>query len=259
MALELCVTESYEALSLRAAEVIGDEIARSPNIVVLAATGRTPLQAYKHLGDACDSAAFDTTRMTVVQLDEYVGVAADDRRALIGWSKRVLIDPLHVDDGRVVSFHGADGDPEERCRTYDATIKARGGVDLAILGLGPNGHLGFNEPPSRPSDTTRIVRLTEASIESNASYWGSVDDVPTHAMTAGMDVILAARRILLLVSGSHKREILRRTLDGEATPDVPASYLREAANVTVIADRDAWPGDDLETTAAAETAIDVLA
>src|SRR5205807_8145018 len=117
-----------------------------------------------------------------------------------------------------------------------------GGYDLSVLGLGPNGHLGFNEPPCDAEVPTRMVELTEASIESNTHYWGGRERVPRRAVTAGMAQLLAARQTLLVVSGAHKREILLRAVIGPITPDVPASYLQQVANVTVLADRAAWSG-----------------
>ena len=139
---------------------------------------------------------------------------------------------------RLVRFHANASDPNADCRDFESHLAGWGGIDLAVLGLGPNGHLGFNEPPSPADAPTRVVELTAESLESNAPYWNGLE-VPRRAITAGMDLILASRRVLLLVSGEHKRGILRRTLLGPITPDVPASLLRHA-NLTVIADRAAW-------------------
>ena len=128
-------------------------------------------------------------------------------------------------------------DPEGACRAYDRALQAAGGFDLAVLGLGPNGHLGFNEPPCGREAPTRVVSLTPQSVESNARYWGGPEQVPRRALTAGMAVLLTARRILLLAAGESKADILRRTLEGPINPDVPASYLQTVPGVTVIADR----------------------
>jgi glucosamine-6-phosphate deaminase len=127
------------------------------------------------------------------------------------------------------------------CAAYDEAVRQAGGIDLSILGLGQNGHLGYNEPPADQRSPTRAVTLTPESIRTGAAYWGSEENVPTRALTAGMTVLLAARATLLLVSGAHKREILHRTVTERPTPDVPASYLQRAAAVTVIADLEAAP------------------
>jgi glucosamine-6-phosphate deaminase len=134
-------------------------------------------------------------------------------------------------------------DLTEMCCAYDEAVAQEGGLDLSVLGLGPNGHLGFNEPPADPDSSTRVVTLSPESVTSNARYWGASDRVPRKAVTAGMRVLLAARHTVLVVSGAHKRDILRRALVGPETPDVPASFLRRAAGVTVVADRAAAPAD----------------
>jgi glucosamine-6-phosphate deaminase len=239
--MRLDIVDDYEALSASAARFIADEIARLAAPVVLAATGSTPVGAYTLLGSRYAAGELDTSSLTVVQLDEYAGIGADDWRSLFAWTERAVVGPLGVPLARVVRFEDAGADPAASCRAYAASVRTLGGIDLAVLGLGPNGHLGFNEPPAGPSATTRVVPLSAASIASNAHYWGSRSHVPEHALTAGMDIILAARKILLLVSGAHKADVLRRTLEEEISDDLPATHLRGAPDVTVIADRAAWP------------------
>jgi glucosamine-6-phosphate deaminase len=153
---------------------------------------------------------------------------------------RILIDPLEIDPRRVISFGDLQRDPAGVCLQHARSLQATG-IDLAVLGVGPNGHLGFNEPPSEPSSSTRIVDLTPASVASNARYWGSPSRVPARAVTVGMDAILASRTILLLVSGTGKVDILRRTLESPTSATNPASLLRLAPEVIVLADRAAWP------------------
>jgi glucosamine-6-phosphate deaminase len=143
---------------------------------------------------------------------------------------------MQIPDINVVRLPGDAPDPKAVCAAYERAVEAAGGIDLAVLGLGPNGHLGFNEPPSDPRSPTRIVDLTEESVESNARYWGGRERVPRQALTAGMSVMLAARHILLVASGERKADILQRALQGPVTAAVPASYLQQAPHVTVIAD-----------------------
>ncbi len=198
---------------------------------------------YQELGERRHQGGLDASGLRVFQLDEYLGLGPDDHRSLYGWTIRSFVEPLGLPVANLVRLRGDASDPAAACLAYEEAVNAAGGIDLAILGLGPNGHLGFNEPPVDPDAATRIVELSEKSIESNGRYWGACDQVPRRAMTAGMSVILAARRTLLVVSGAHKRDILRRTIDGPVTADVPASYLRLSPDVTVIADTAAW-GDD---------------
>jgi glucosamine-6-phosphate deaminase len=168
-----------------------------------------------------------------------VGLEPDDRRSLFGWMRRSFLSPLRIDADRVDRLPLA-GDLVDACAAFDRRL-ASAPLDLAILGLGTNGHLGFNEPPSTADAPTRVVELTPATIDANSHYWGEVSDVPGTAVTMGMRQLLAARTIVLLVSGDRKRGIVHRALDGPVGPAVPASFLQTAeGDVTVIVDRAAW-------------------
>jgi len=235
------VTRDYEALSLTAADAIAVTVQRKPDALLLLATGDTPMGAYRILAERHARGELDTSRLRVAQLDEYAGLAHGDRRSLYGWMERSFLMPLGVPGTGTIRLD-ASLPPAEACGAYDAAVAAAGGFELAILGLGPNGHLGFNEPPVQHDAPTRLVPLTPASIVSNARYWGDEDDVPREALTCGMASMLQARQILLVVSGPHKREILSRTLDEPPSPDVPASWLQQApGDVVVLADQDARP------------------
>jgi glucosamine-6-phosphate deaminase len=232
------------ALSRAGAELVAGVVRNQPDAVLLLATGNTPLGLYGVLAERVASGTLDLSRVWVVQLDEYVGVTESDPRSLYGWLVRVALKPLRIGSERVVRLRGApEGETLAACRRFDEAVRALGGIDLAVLGLGPNGHLGFNEPPSSADAPTRRVALTPASLASNALYWAGaeVGEVPREAVTAGMHLLLGARRTLLLVSGAHKRDILRRAVRGPVTPEVPASWLQTVAGVTVLADAAAWP------------------
>ena len=243
-ALTLEVYPDYDALSLAGARRVAAKFRQDPRTAVVVATGNTPMGLYRALAKQYRQAAFDSSQLSVFQLDAYLGLSADDPRSLNRWTQTSFVEPLGIAERQVTKLPGDAPDPTEVCRSYDAAVARAGGFGLAVLGLGPNGHLGFNEPPSRGTDVTRVVDLTEASLESNARYWGEREQVPKRAITAGMSVILGAEEILLLVSGAHKREILHQTLHGPVSPDVPASYLQTAKNVTVLVDRAAWSGRD---------------
>ncbi len=235
------VADNDEAFSQLGADFIAGFLAEQPDASLLVATGNTPMGIYEVLAKRYADGDLDTSQAQVFQLDEYLGLGEDDFRSLYGWTKRSFVDPLGISLDRVTRLIADDGDPQGACLRYDAAIDAAGGIDLAILGLGPNGHLGFNEPPCPADAPTRVIDLTEESIVSNAVYWGGRDQVPGQAMTTGMDKILAARQILLVVSGPRKQEILQQTLAGPMTPDVPSSWLQGAANVTILTDRAALP------------------
>jgi glucosamine-6-phosphate deaminase len=237
--MRLIVTEDHEAMSLAAARLMADAINANPFLSLVFATGNTPLQSYKELARLRQEGQVKTDGVHPFQLDEYKGVPSGDPRSLYDWSKRTFLEPLELSEECIVRLRGDVEDVEAACHVYDKAVAEVGGFDLSILGLGPNGHLGFNEPPTQADDHTRQVTLTQASLVSNAVYWGEAN-VPREALTCGMNHLLAARQTLLLVSGECKREILWKTIKGPITPEVPSSYLRLVDNVIVITDKAAW-------------------
>ncbi len=231
-------------MSLTAADLVAETIAAKPDAAVVLATGETPVGMYRELAARRERGELDLSHLRVFQLDEYLGIGPDDRRSLLGWMRRAFLGPLNLPHDRLTTLPGNADDPHAACQAYANAVVSAGGYDLAVLGLGPNGHLGYNEPPSDPLSPTRVVDLTTESIQSGAFYWGSEDQVPPQALTAGMDLLLAAKRIILLVSGPHKHAILRRVVEESPTPDVPASFLQGVDGVTILADRAAWPDED---------------
>lgn len=240
--VNLIVLDDYEALSRAGADWFEEGIREKPEAAIVVATGNTPMGLYRELAERYSRGLIDTSQLRVFQLDAYRGLAPQDPRSLFGWMHRAFIEPLEIAEANVVRLAGDALDPWDACRVYTSAVREAGGFDLSILGLGPNGHLGFNEPPSPPDAPTRVVDLTPESIASNARYWGGEEQVPRQALTCGMDLLLASRRTLLVVSGAHKHEVLHRALEGPQTPDVPASYLQSASDVTVLADPAAWRG-----------------
>jgi glucosamine-6-phosphate deaminase len=235
--IRITVADGPDGFDRAAADAIRSSIEACPRAVVVVATGRTPMGAYARLAD--DLSTDVTGGLRVFQLDEYVGTPRNDPRSLASWTRRSFLEPLGIDPASVHWFDATAEDPIAECRRYERAVLDAGGFDLAVLGLGPNGHLGFNEPPSDPSSGTRVVPLSEASLASNASYVPGAP-VPSEAFTAGLDLLLAARRVVLVVSGSTKREIAHRTLEGPVTEEVPASFLQEHPDLVAVVDADAW-------------------
>ncbi|QMW24432.1 6-phosphogluconolactonase [Sandaracinobacteroides saxicola] len=231
------VYDDHAALSRGAALALAQAIGEKPDLNIVVATGSTPMDSYAELAAMQRRGEVNCRRLHVFQLDAYLDVADDDPRSLYGWMKRSFLDPLEIPDERVFRMDRGNADPQRNCDAHAALVRARGGYDIAVLGLGPNGHLAFNEPPSMRDAPTRVVPLSEESIVSNARYWGGRDRVPPLSVTAGMDLLLAAKTLMLLVSGEGKREILRRTMAGPVTPMVPSSYIRETARSLVLADK----------------------
>lgn len=236
---QILVVEDADRLARLAADLVGDALDATPAARVVVATGRTPMGLYAELAARRRAGALDTSKLTAVQLDEYLGLEPGDRRSLFGWMRTSFLGPLGVSDERVVRLP-LDGDLGAACAAYDAELDAHGPLDLAILGLGPNGHLGFNEPPSDASAGTRAVTLTPETVASNATYWQGAP-VPARAITLGLRSLLSAQTIVLMASGEAKHDILHRAWEGDVGPDVPASFLQRAAgDVHVVADRGAW-------------------
>lgn len=237
------VGDDADDVARGAADDAAEVIRSDPRAVVLLAVGLGPAGLYDDLAARRRSGTLDTHRMRAVQLAEHLGVAPTNERGLLSLLEREALIPLAIPPERTIPLRGDATDPAIECRRYELAVQQAGGLDLAILGLGTNGALGFNEPPSGPDAPTRVVELADATIESDARRWGGRDLVPRRALTAGMVVLLGAERTVLVVTGAAKHEALHRALGGEIGPDVPASYLRTIANVRVYCDRAAWEGE----------------
>jgi glucosamine-6-phosphate deaminase len=237
----ILVHRDYDDLSRAAADFVAAIVAARPDAAVLVATGETPMGLYAELARRQQAGTFDGSRLRVFQLDEYAGMPDHDRRSLYAWTLSAFADPLRIPHQRVVRLPG-NGDIAGGCAAYDRSVAAAGRIELAILGIGINGHVGFNEPPSDRWTGTRVVELAPETIGANARYWRHGEPVARRGVTVGMMTLLNARRILLLASGRSKRGIVRRAMTGPVSADVPASLLREADDMTVLVDRPAWDG-----------------
>jgi len=239
--MHLIVNRNYDMLSKTTARLVATAIKAKPDAAIVVPTGNTPTGFYRELVVLYMEGAFETTHLRVFQLDEYLCVPSSDERSFYSWIKRAFLDPMHIPGEHVVRLQGDAPDPQKVCREYNAAVRKAGGFDIAVLGLGLNGHLGFNEPPADPESLTHIVELTEETRASNARYWDGSERIPGRAITCGMAHLLEARQVMILVSGEQKRDILQRTLKGPVTPEVPASYLQKRSNVIFIVDEGAWP------------------
>jgi glucosamine-6-phosphate deaminase len=241
MTMRMLVVDDAATIDRAGAQLVAAWLDGIAAPVVVPALGRSALGIYAELGRRRLAGTLDASRMTLVQLDSYTGIAPEDPRSLYGWLLRDVAAPLGVSHAQVIRLPGDTGDPDAAAVAHAATIERLGGIDLAILGLGPNGHLGFNEPPSAADAPTRAVDLTPASLASCATYWGPSLPVPRRALTIGMRELLAARRILLVVQGPAKRSILTRLLTHSPSPDLPGSFLRDLDQAVLLADSRAWP------------------
>jgi glucosamine-6-phosphate deaminase len=240
--MQVIVTSDAAAMSRQAADLVVAAVREKPALAVVFPTGKTPTGLYKALISRFQQGAFDPSQLHIFLLDEYVGVGPEDPRSLHGWLQRELFTPLAIRPDQVTPLRGDATDLDAACHEYVAAVAAVGGLDLAILGLGPNGHIGYNDPPAAGDAPTRVLQLSQSSLDTCARDWGAAVPLLPQAITAGMDLLLAARQKLLLVSGESKQQILHKSLLGPVTPTVPASYLQQADGVTVLVDKAATRG-----------------
>lgn len=233
------IKKDYQELSAQAADLVIEQVSKNPASTLVLPTGNTPLGMYACLAATYSRGDVSFKSCHLVELDDYFNIPLDDHRNLFNWLSAEFINQVDLQPSNIFRFETAAAHPEKECRRVEDRVAELGGIDLAVLGLGPNGHLGFNEPGSDFLSTTRIITLSPASISSSAKYWGCEKEVPRQGITLGLKTIMSARKILLLVSGRYKSGILKAALQGPITTQVPASILQEHPNLTVIADQEA--------------------
>lgn len=223
-----------------AAQRVADLLHDSPRAVLGLPTGRTPILLYDLLAEQHAEGAIDFAHATTFNLDEFVGIGEDHPGSYRAYMRRYLFDRVNLPDGQGHVLDGLTADADAECRRFEDSIAAAGGMDLMILGLGSNGHIGFNEPADSLQARTHRIALLESSRRANAGFFG--DDptlVPAEAMTMGMGTILKARRILLLVTGGAKAATVAAMIGGPITTHLPASFLQLHDSVEVICDAEA--------------------
>ena len=229
----------YASMSRKAANIISAQVIMKPDCVLGLATGSTPIGTYKQLIEWYNKGDLDFSRVTSVNLDEYKGLSGDNDQSYRYFMNHNFFDHINIDKARTFVPDGTDPDSEHACARYNEIIREVGGIDLQLLGLGHNGHIGFNEPCDSFPKNVHAVDLTESTIEANKRFFASADDVPKQAYTMGVGTILRAKMILLVVSGKDKAEALKAVVNGPITPQVPGSILQLHPNVVIVADEDA--------------------
>ena len=229
----------YEGMSRRAANLISAEVIRQPDCVLGLATGSSPVGTYKELIAKYESGELDFSQVKTVNLDEYVGLPKDHDQSYAYFMRTNLFDHVNIDQSGCNIPNGMNPDAEAECARYDAVIDAFGGADLQLLGLGPNGHIGFNEPADAFVKPTNKIALTKATIDANARFFASRDDVPKFAYTMGIGGIMKAKRVLLVVSGKNKAQAVKDCFFGPIRPQAPGSILQFHPDFTLVADEDA--------------------
>ena len=232
----LVVVKNADDMSLMAAEIVAEVLTMRPTAPISLPTGSTPVGMFENLIAASQAGELDLTRFQLFCLDEYLGVTPDNPNTLTSWLKRTLIEPAGIPIENVHTLPVDDADPAAGARRYDQSIADAGNLALAVLGIGNNGHIAYNEPGSDADSRTRVIDLTQESIDQAAGYFDGAS-VPTKAMTVGVCTLLESDRIVLIAAGAGKAEIMRRALQEPMSSDVPASWLRLVPEqVTIILD-----------------------
>jgi len=226
----------YKDMSRKAANIISAQVIMKPNCVLGLATGSSPVGTYQQLIDWYQKGDLDFADVKSVNLDEYKGLDKNNEQSYYYFMYHNFFKHININPDKTYIPDGTEPDSVRECARYNQVIKQLGGIDMQLLGLGHNGHIGFNEPEEAFEKMTHCVDLQESTIEANKRFFENIDDVPKQAYTMGIRTIMQARKILLIVSGQEKADILYEALYGPVTPRVPASILQLHNDVTVVAD-----------------------
>ncbi len=231
--------KNYEDMSAKAANIMAAQITLKPDSVLGLATGSTPEGLYSNLIKKYEAGELDFSKIKTVNLDEYKGLTRDHDQSYYYFMNDKLFNHVNIDKANTNVPDGTKEDGEAECARYEALIDSLGGTDIQLLGIGGNGHIGFNEPDDSFIRDTHCVKLTDSTIEANSRFFASKDDVPKYAYTMGIGSIMKSKKILLVASGKGKAQAIYDTVCGPITPSVPASILQLHPDVIIVADEDA--------------------
>lgn len=240
--MKIIKAKDYNDMSRKAANIISAQVIMKPNCVLGLATGSTPIGTYAQLVDWYQKGDLDFSEVTTVNLDEYKGLTRENDQSYYYFMNDNLFSKVNIKLERTFLPDGTEPDSDKACRDYNKVIADVGGVDLQLLGLGHNGHIGFNEPGMAFEAETHCVNLTESTMKANQRFFDSMEDVPRQAYTMGIKTIMQAKKILIVVSGADKAEIVKEAFYGPITPQVQASVLQLHNDVTLVADEAALAG-----------------
>jgi glucosamine-6-phosphate deaminase len=237
--MRIIVEKDYQAMSKKAALMVASQITLRPNSNLGLATGGTPLGMYDKLIEMYKKDEIDFSEVQSFNLDEYCGLKDDHPNSYHYYMYNNFFNEINIKKENVHIPNGRAEDFEQECRNYERSIKKVRGIDLQILGIGSNGHIGFNEPAESLNVATEVVNLTDETIEANSRYFDSIDEVPKKAISMGMATILKADRIILLASGENKAEAIQKTVSGKISTEIPASLLQTHPEITILLDQEA--------------------
>ena len=238
--MKLIHCKDYTEMSKKAAEIFAAQVILKPNCVLGLATGSTPVGTYKHLIEWYKAGILDFSQVKTVNLDEYVGLDVTSDQSYRYFMNDNLFDHINIDKANTNVPNGKAADIAAETDRYEALIKSLGGIDVQLLGIGNNGHIAFNEPHDSFDGRTHEVQLTESTIQANARFFSSMDEVPKRAISMGIGTIMQAKKIVLIANGPKKADIIYETCFGPITPNVPASALQLHPDATIIVDEEAY-------------------
>lgn len=237
--MRIILADNNEAMSKKAAAIVSSQIILKPDCVLGLATGDTPLGMYRELIKMYENKEVDFSDVTIFNLDEYCKLAREDTQSYYYYMNHNFFNHINVKKGNTYIPNGTAKDIDEECRNYERQIKNKGGIDLQVLGIGANGHIGFNEPDINFEAETHLVRLDKMTIEANSRFFSSKDEVPTLAISMGIKTIMQSRMVLLLANGETKADAIYKTVKGKIRPEVPASIIQLHPNATIIIEKNA--------------------
>lgn len=235
--MNVLIYESEEQIGIAAGNYMCGQVLQKPNSVLGLATGSTPLKPYSQMIELYKKGVVDFSKVTTFNLDEYVNLDVNDKNSYHSFMHKNLFDHINIPEENINFLDGNAEDPEEECRRYEEKIKAAGGIDIQLLGIGSNGHIAFNEPADCFQRWSHVVTLKESTVKDNSRFFKSIDEVPTQAVTMGIGSIMQAKKILIIAIGENKAKAIKQLIDGNVTPMCPASVLQFHTDVTLMLDK----------------------
>jgi len=237
--MNVVTVKNYHQLSVQAAQLVTDQIAKKRNTVLGLATGQTPVGMYRELVQKFQQGEIDFSQVVTFNLDEYYGLSPEHPQSYHYFMWHTFFRYINIPTENIHLLNGTAEDITGECQRYEDLIQQKGGIDLQILGIGDNGHLGFNEPAIGLNSKTHLVNLSEETIQANSKYFNTIGEVPRQALTMGIGTIMNAEKIILLASGLKKAHVIARTIHGKVSTEVPATVLQLHQDVTIIIDQEA--------------------
>jgi glucosamine-6-phosphate deaminase len=237
---QVTIAENKKEAAKKAAEVIKSVLDKKPNSVLFIASGETMMPVYKEVSNLYRKKLISFKNATVFSLDEYLGIEKNDKNSFRSYYQKNLISKVDLQEKNINLFNSETKNPKEECLNYENKIKSLGKPDLAVLGLGINGHIAFNEPGTSANSKTRVISLSRNTIKYNSRFFNPRKKVPEKALTVGVSTILNAKKILLIATGKHKKTAVKKTLYSKISKEWPSTFLKKHKNVVLVFDKDAF-------------------